>query len=91
MTSEGKNSALTKLFNKIPKKHHFEALGALLSIPVLLTVITVNVINIQSSKTPKPTPTPEARIVIVPEKEDNTPSVKECKKTSRTGLNCVSS
>lgn len=54
------------IVRKIPdKKPYFEVIGAILSIPVLITVILLNVSNLNQSKIrTTPTPTPSSQIII---------------------------
>lgn len=74
----------------VPKKHHVEYITALLSIPVLVSVIALNLLNLQSnSKKTEPTPPPtnERPIVVQVTGKDtndkqivqptNTPSCKK--------------
>lgn len=48
------------------KKHHVEFFTALLSIPVLLTVITLNLSNLNASKKVEPSPKPNQIIISLP-------------------------
>src|SRR5581483_1925168 len=56
---------LKKYLRTFPKKHHVEYLSALLSIPVLLTVIILNYSNIQGSKNKETAPTPAPEKIII--------------------------
>lgn len=63
---------------KLPQgKHHLDFVAALLTIPVLLSVIVLNYSNLQSLKN-KPTPSPtqiQTPIIVVPsQKESNNPT-----------------
>lgn len=69
------------------KKHHLDFIAALLSIPVLLTVVTTNIINLQNKSKPQETTTKQEKPIIIqnqdqpkftPKATDATPSV--CKK-----------
>jgi hypothetical protein len=56
-----------KIFAKLHgKKHHLDLIIALLTIPVLLTVITTNLLSLQknSKNFPTPTPAPAKEIII---------------------------
>jgi len=57
------------------KKRYLEFITALLTIPVLLTVIYTNVVSINKDKDTKTTPTPE-KIVVITEKEVQTEEKK---------------
>ena len=50
-----------------PKKHHVEYATGLISVPVLLTAIALNIINLQNNahKTQNPTPTETQKPIIV--------------------------
>lgn len=54
--------SLSKL---IGRKHHIDFIVAILSIPVLLTVIVTNVMNLQNKSKTGPTPTPGVQKVII--------------------------
>ena len=71
------------------KKRYVEFVTALLTIPVLVTVLISNVGRIQEDKKPKeitPSPANSEKIIIITQKEDKekpdkpTPTPKECKK-----------
>jgi len=78
------------LFKSLPdRKGHIEFITALLSIPVLLTVVTLNVMNLQSKSQPnEPAPTKvQEKIIIqnIPSEKNETvskivPSSPSCKK-----------
>lgn len=87
------NKALLKIKNwyrELPdKKKYFEVIGAMLSVPVLLTVLLLNLSNLNSNKKNNtPTPAPTEKIVIVTnpvspvasESPTMTPTTPECKK-----------
>jgi hypothetical protein len=57
-----------KIFAKLHgKKHHLDLIIALLTIPVLLTVITTNLLTLQknSKNSPTPTPAPTVKEIII--------------------------
>lgn len=58
---------IKKVVKTFPKKRHIEYISALLSIPVLLSVITLNYLNIENknkSTSTSPAPTQSAPIII---------------------------
>jgi hypothetical protein len=68
---------LSRFVKTFPKKHHVEYITALLSVPVLLSVIALNLLNLQgnSKKTEKLTvPQSEKTIIIEPPLERQTSS-----------------
>lgn len=72
---------ITKFFHSIRKipdrKHYVEFITATLSIPVLLTVILVNLSNLQNEKkNEEPTPTQPVREVIIREGNSAQPITK---------------
>lgn len=68
---------MTRFFRSIGKvierKHYVEFITAALSIPVLLTVILINLNNLNQSKTPQSAsaPTPQTREVIIHDNSSN--------------------
>lgn len=74
-----KIAKVIKAVKKAPqKKHHLDFLVAILTIPVLLSVIVLNYSNLQKNKNnqaPIPITTPAEKIIIVPQKTtDTTPT-----------------
>lgn len=79
-----------KFLRTFPKKHHIEYITAFLSIPVLLSVIALNILNLQNNnkkdQAPTPTPTSKEQPVIIqvsPEANTNSPTTESsslCKK-----------
>jgi hypothetical protein len=69
-----------RFFKVVPKKHHVEFITALLSIPVLLTVIALNWSNLNSSKNPE-TQKPNEIIISLPAQKNPTaiPTKAACK------------
>lgn len=71
-----------------PKKHHVEYVTGLISVPVLLTAIALNIINLQNNnkKNQTPTPTASQKPIIIeisgsPDKTASTPTdIPSCKK-----------
>lgn len=62
---------IKKWYRSLPdKKVYFELLGAVLTIPVLVTVILLNLNNLNGGKKNEPAPTPQ--IIRVVEKAQNT-------------------
>ena len=72
---------IKRFLNKVPKKHHIEFITALLSIPVLLTVILLNLNNLNQKKEVEPTPKPNQIIISLPPQKNPTamPTKPECK------------
>jgi hypothetical protein len=84
---------MEKFFNKLkrsirlfPKKHHVEYVTGLISVPVLLTAIALNIINLQNNthKVQNPTPTETQKPIIVEisgtqEKQPAPTDVPSCK------------
>jgi hypothetical protein len=68
------------------KKHHLDFLTAILTIPVLLSVIIINYSNLQNMQNNKniPTPTPIEKIIVVPQTQTNTE-----KSTTPTSATCI--
>ena len=56
-----------------PKKHHVEYITGILSVPVLLTAIALNILNLQGNakKVPVPTPVNEKPIIVQVTGSDN--------------------
>ncbi len=57
------------------KKHHLDFITAVLTIPVLLSVIILNYSNLQNLKNKNsitPTPTPVEKIIVVPQQNQKT-------------------
>ncbi len=79
-----KLSKVIKTVKKAPqKKHHLDFVVAVLTIPVLLSVIILNYSNLQKNKTlPTPTPmvTQTEKIIVVPQKttENTQPASESC-------------
>ncbi len=71
-----------KWYRGLPdKKRYFEFLSALLTIPVLLTVILLNWGNLKGEKKEEPAPKETVKIVTVEPKENPTPTIgAQCKK-----------
>ncbi|MBI5126861.1 hypothetical protein HZA76_00175 [Candidatus Roizmanbacteria bacterium] len=78
-------------YNALPdKKRHVEFITAVLTVPVLLTVLITNLSNINNNKKSEPTPTatPTEKVIIVTtpvspvpsESPTLTPTIPECKK-----------
>lgn len=66
---------IKKWYRSLPdKKVYFELLGAVLTIPVLLTVILLNLSNLTGNKKDAPTPTPQI-IRVVEQAPNNVTSV----------------
>lgn len=66
-------------------KHHLDWIAGALSIPVLLTVIILNLNNLNSQKKNSPTPTPAEKVIVVPQNNNQTTPVAQptnatCKK-----------
>lgn len=63
--------------NITEKKHHLDFIAALLTIPVLLSVIILNYSNLQNLQKNKnnqnPTPTQAEKIIVVPQKTSASP------------------
>lgn len=68
-----------KWYRSLPdKKVYFELLGAVLTIPVLITVILLNITNLNSKNTSAPTPTPQViRVVETQPPQRNVTVVQE--------------
>lgn len=66
------------------RKNHLDWVAGALSIPVLLTVIILNLNNLNSQKKDtSPTPTPQEKVIIVPQNTNptsNQPTNTSCKK-----------
>lgn len=71
---------IAKVFRSVSKvierKHYVEFVTAALSIPVLLTVILVNLNNLKQTKNTTPTPTPQTREIIIRDNLGNTKTVQ---------------
>lgn len=72
--------SLKRFFRAIPKKQNIEFITALLSVPVLLTVIALNWSNLNASKKPE-TQKPSEIIISLPADKNPTtaPTKPECK------------
>ena len=66
---------------KVGKKHLDWVAGAL-SIPVLLTVIILNLSNLNSQKKNQPAPSPAEKVIVVP--QNNSESTPQAQPTSTT-------
>lgn len=82
-----KLSKVIKTVKKAPqKKHHLDFIVAILTIPVLLSVIFLNYSNLQKNKTstiPNPSPTQnEKQVIVIPQKDSSSPAPTSstCKK-----------
>lgn len=71
---------IKRFFRVVPKKHHIEFITALLSIPVLLTVIALNWSSLSGTKKEE-TNKPSEIIISLPVEKDPTaaPTKPECK------------
>jgi hypothetical protein len=71
---------IKRFFRVVPKKHHVEFITALLSIPVLLTVIALNWSNLNGSKKVE-TQKPSEIIISLPAQKNPTaiPTKPQCK------------
>ncbi|MCL5970075.1 MAG: hypothetical protein M1450_01055 [Patescibacteria group bacterium] len=78
------------LFKSLPeRKGHIEFITALLSIPVLISVVTLNVINLQNkSKPAEPLPTKAAEKIIIQNVTDKTSSPQQSTKNQITQPSC---
>ena len=63
---------IKRFFRVVPKKHHVEFITALLSIPVLLTVIALNWSSLNGTKKEETTK-PSEIIISLPAQKDATP------------------
>jgi hypothetical protein len=73
-------------YRKLPeKKPYIEAVTAVLSVPVLITVIMLNLNNLNAAKTeiPTPTPQPKKEVVYVPV-ESKTPAKTQVQEATTT-------
>ncbi|MBP9719054.1 MAG: hypothetical protein KBD46_01170, partial [Candidatus Levybacteria bacterium] len=70
---------IKRFFRVVPKKHHVEFITALLSIPVLLTVIALNWSNLSATKKEE-TKSPTEIIISLPAQKNPTaiPIKAEC-------------
>lgn len=80
----GLTERFKKWYRGLPdQKRYFEFLGAVLAIPVLITVLLLNLGNLKKEET-KPTPVPKETVkVIIPTQEKETspsPTSASCKK-----------
>jgi len=71
---------LQRDFGKITgKKHHLEFFTALLSLPVLITVLILNISNLNNNKKPAATPTPQKQeiVITIPQQQNTTTSTNQ--------------
>ncbi len=80
-----KLTSAIKSLNKLPeRKHYVEFITAALSIPVLITVILVNLNNLKANKPANTTPTPSAAPKEIIIRENNPITVKDVAPTQAT-------
>lgn len=64
------------------RKNHLDWVAGALSIPVLLTVIILNLNNLNSQKKNLPEPAPTEKVIVVPQNNQSTPA-------AQSNTNCI--
>lgn len=77
---------LKRIFSKVPKKHHVEFITALLSIPVLLTVIALNWSSLNANKKGE---TEKPREIIISLPVDKNPTAMPTKPECKEGIGTI--